>query len=134
MQTTGIDHVNLSFPVDRLSTVIDFYVDTLEFTTEFDDPHAAVANDPGLFTIDLGETYQLFVNPTEGFTHDATNYRHMALRIPQSPDELNSFLDENDVTIDNTADRESPTFGEYTSYYISDPFGYTLELMAVGNQ
>lgn len=134
MQTTGIDHLNLSFPANRLSTVIDFYVDTLGFTTGFDDPYAAVADDPGLFTISLGETYELFVNPTDDFTADTTNYRHMALRIPQSPGQLKDFLEENDVTINSTADRESATFGEYTSYYIADPFGYTIELMAIGSQ
>ncbi len=38
MQTTGIDHVNLAFPADRLSEVIEFYVDIRGFTTDFDDP------------------------------------------------------------------------------------------------
>lgn len=134
MQTTGIDHVNLSFPADRLSEVVDFYVDTLGFTTDFDDPHAAVADDPGLFSIDLGDTYRLFVNPSDDFDPECTNYRHVALRIPQSPNAVETVLDDNDVAIDSTAERESDAVGAYTSYYVSDPFGYTVELMAVGEE
>jgi len=45
LETTGIDHVNLSFPADRLSEVVEFYVDALGFTTRYDQPHAAVADD-----------------------------------------------------------------------------------------
>lgn len=134
MQTTGIDHVNLAFPADRLSEVIDFYVDTLGFTTGFEDPHTAVADDPGLFSIELGDTYRLFVNPSEDFDPDVTNYRHMALRIPQPPDAVEALLDDSDVSIDSTAERESDAVGAYTSYYISDPFGYTIELMATNKE
>jgi len=49
METTATDHVNLAFPADRLSEVVEFYVDTLGFTTGFDDP--------GLFRVDFGHTY-----------------------------------------------------------------------------
>ena len=132
MHTIGIDHVNLGFPFDRLDEVIDFYVETLGFETGFDDPYAAVADDPGLFTVELGETYQLYVNPVEEFDPDATNFRHVALRIPESPDDLRAFLDDEGVEIGHTADRKSDQFGPYTAYYVEDPFGYTVELMAVG--
>jgi catechol 2,3-dioxygenase-like lactoylglutathione lyase family enzyme len=132
MHSIGIDHVNLGFPSDRLDEVIDFYVETLGFETAFDDPYAAVADDPGLFTLELGETSQLFVNPVEAFDPEATNLRHVALRIPESPDDLRTFLGDEGVEIDSTADRESDQFGPYTSYYVTDPFGYTVELMAVG--
>lgn len=132
METTGIDHVNLRFPADRLDEVIDFYIDTLGFSTGFDDPHEAVADDPGLFSISMGNSYRLFVNPSDDFDPEATNYRHMAIRVPIEPDELRSFLDEEGITINNTAERERDAFGAYTSYYVSDPFGYTIELMAIG--
>ena len=132
MQTIGIDHVNLGFPADRLDEVIDFYVDTLGFETDFEDPHAAVQDDPGLFSIDLGETYQLYVRPTEDFDADAMNYRHVALRIPESPDSLRGFFEREGVEVGHTAERESEQFGPYTSYYVTDPFGYTVEFMAVG--
>ncbi|MEF8885484.1 MAG: VOC family protein [Haloarculaceae archaeon] len=133
METTAIDHVNLSFPADRLSEVVDFYVDALGFTTRFDDPHAAVADDPGLFRIDLGDTYQLFVNPSDGFDPDVTNYRHVALRIPQSPGAVETHLADSGVNVDRSVERESNALGADTSYYVTDPFGYTVELMAVGS-
>jgi len=132
VHTTGIDHVNLSFPRDRLAEVVEFYVDTLGFDTGFEDPRAAVADDPGLFAIDLGGTYQLFVNPTDDFGPGATNYRHVALRIPTPPADMAAFLEEAGVAVDSTADRESEALGAYTSYYVTDPFGYTVELMAIG--
>lgn len=132
MHAIGIDHVNLNFPDDRLDEVIDFYVETLGFRTDFEDPYAAVADDPGLFTVELGETYHLFVNPTDEFDPDATNFRHVALRIPESPEDVRELLDREGVEIGHTADRESDQFGPYTSYYVEDPFGYTVELMAVG--
>jgi len=133
MRTTGIDHVNLGFPSDRLDELIDFYVDALGFETEFEDPRAAVSDDPGLFRIELGETYRLFVRPLEEFDPDAGSYRHVALRIPESPDDLRASLESEGLSIDNTAERERDEFGPYTSYYVTDPFGYTIELMAVGD-
>lgn len=131
MDATGIDHVNLRFPVDRLDELIEFYVETLGFETEFEDPYAAVADDPGLFTIKLGETSRLFVRPSESFDPDAGNFRHLALRIPKSPEELLAILEDEGVEIENTAEREHEAFGAYTSYYVADPFGYTIELMAI---
>lgn len=133
MDALGIDHLNLRFPADRLDEVVDFYVDTLGFETGFDDPHAAVADGPGLFSLSLGEDGSLFVMPSEEFDPDAANFRHVALRIPQSPDDLRSFIDEEGLDVRNTAERESDQFGPYTSFYVADPFGYTLELMAVGD-
>lgn len=132
MQSTGIDHVNLHFPVDRLDEVIAFYVETFGFEAPFDEPSVAVANDPGLFALALGNGARLFVNPTEEFDPEVHNYRHMALRIPESPSELKAFLDTHDIEIRNTAERHRESVGDYTSYYISDPFNYTIELMAIG--
>lgn len=131
MNASGIDHVNLLFPADRLDEVIEFYVDTLGFTTEFDDPYAAVADDPGLFSVYFGDDGRLFVNPSDEFDPDAGNYRHLAIRIPQAPEAVKELLDEHDIEIHNTANRERPEVGTYTSYYVNDPFGYTIELMAI---
>ena len=133
METTGIDHVNLRFPKDRLDEVITFYIDTLGFSTGFENPHEAVKDDPGLFSIDLGNGSRLFVNPSDSFDPSADNYRHVALRIPMSPEGLLSKLENESVPISNTAERSNESVGDYTSYYISDPFGYTVELMAIGN-
>lgn len=132
MYALGIDHVNLGFPADRLDEVIDFYVDTLGFETDFEDPYAAVADDPGLFAIHLGGATKLYVRPTESFDPDVTNFRHVALRIPESPSDLRAFLADASIEIEHTAERDHPEYGPYTSYYVPDPFGYTVELMAVG--
>lgn len=134
MEATAIDHINLSFPANELQKVIEFYVDTLGFHTDFADPYAAVTDDPGLFPILLGDGSRLYVNPTEEFHPEESNYRHLALRIPESAEDLSSFLQENDLTIKSTADRNRSSFGAYTSYYITDPFGYTIELMAIGQE
>ncbi len=135
MHATAIDHVNLGFPADRLGEVIEFYVDRLGFETGFDDPHAAVRDDPGLFPIHLGDGGdgpRLYVRPVEEFDASAGSYRHVALRIDDSPEGVRSRLDEAKIEIDSTAERDREPVGSYTSYYVSDPFGYTVEFMAVG--
>lgn len=130
MRATAIDHVNLRFPADRLDEVIDFYVETLGFETGFDDPYAAVEEDPGLFTLELGDTCRLYVNPSDEFDPSADNYRHVALRIPETPDAVQTTLEEAGIPIENEAEREREPIGAYTSYYVTDPFGYTVEFMA----
>ena len=131
MDARAIDHVNLRFPADRLDEVIDFYVDTLEFESPFEDPYAAVQDDPGLFSIRLGAGSRLFVNPSDDFDDTTHNFRHMALQIEQRPEELRAFLDRESIDIVSEAARENDDVGTYTSYYVSDPFGYTIELMAI---
>ena len=133
MRATAIDHVNLRFPVDRLDEVIGFYVDTLGFETDFEDPYAAVANDPGLFSLGLGDTCRLFVNPSAEFDPSADNYRHVALRIPETPTAVRSTLEDAEIEIVNEAERTREPIGDYTSYYVQDPFGYTVEFMATDN-
>ena len=132
MNATAIDHVNLSFPADRLDEVLDFYVDTLGFETDFDDPRAAIQADPGLFTIHLGGDCRLYVNPTDEFESADGPYRHLALRVDDFPASIERVLRDEGVAIQSEATREREEFGEYTSYYVDDPFGYTVELMAVG--
>ena len=132
MRATAIDHVNMRFPADRLDEVIDFYVDRLGFESGFDDPYAAVADDPGLFSLDLGGGCGLFVAPSDEFDPSATNFRHTALRIPESPEAVRNHLDREDIDIRSVRERSREETGPYTSYYVEDPFGYTVELMAIG--
>lgn len=134
MYASAIDHANLGFPADRLEEVIDFYVDRLGFETGFDDPYAAVRNDPGLFAIRLGDGGdgpRLYVRPVEEFSGPGS-YRHLALRINDSPEAVRSRLGDAAIEIDSTAERDREPIGSYTSYYVTDPFSYTVELMAVG--
>lgn len=131
MHATAIDHVNLGFPADRLEEVVEFYVERLGFETAFDDPRAAARDDPGLFPLHLGDGSRLYVNPVEEFSGPGS-YRHVALRIDDSPEAVRSRLDDADVGIDSTAEREREPVGSYTSYYVTDPFGYTVEFMAIG--
>ncbi|MFP8957683.1 VOC family protein [Natrialbaceae archaeon A-CW3] len=133
MDATAIDHVNLSFPADRLEEVLDFYVDTLGFETDFDDPRAAIRSEPGLFPIHLGGGCRLYVNPTDSFDSTEGSYRHLALRIDEAPATIEKRLEDAGVRIRNEATREREAFGAYTSYYVDDPFGYTVELMATGD-
>lgn len=132
MQATAIDHVNLRYPPDRLDEVIGFYVDALGFETDFEDPHPAVEDDPGLFSIRLGPDARIYVNPDEDYDAGGTNYRHVAVRVPVEPADLEALLEEEDIGVGSTADRERDPIGPYTSYYVEDPLGYTVELMAVG--
>lgn len=132
MDTIGIDHVNLLFPRNRLEEVLDFYVDTLGFETSLDDPYEDIHLDPGLFTIDVGGGSRIFVNPSDEFDPDAANYRHVAVRVAESPETVESTLADASIPIENEAQWERAPFGSYTSYYVSDPFGYTIEFMAVG--
>ena len=132
MDAVGLDHVNLAFPEDRLDEVIDFYVGTLGLESQFEDPYEAVADDPGLFRIYLGGGTRFYVNPTDGFEGEPMNYRHLAVRIDEAPEAVRTVLAEADRPIDHEVDREREPLGEYTSFYVPDPFGYTVELMCFG--
>lgn len=132
MEAVGVDHINVGFPRDRLDEVIEFYVDTLGFEAPFDDPYAAVADDPGLFALELGDGDRLFVNPTDELDSPGADFRHVAVKFRASPAAVMDRLDEAGIEIDSTAERSRETVGEYTSYYVSDPFGYTVECMAIG--
>ena len=130
MQAISIDHVNLAFPDDRLDEVITFYVDSLGFESPFANPYEAVTDDPGLFSLSLGPSCRLFVNPSDSFVPPANNFRHLAVAIEITPDSLYDRLMTEDIDIDHEAERSNDALGAYTSYYVSDPFGYTVELMA----
>ena len=132
MHATAIDHVNLRYPPDQLDEVIDFYVDTLGFETRFEDPHAAVEDDPGLFPILLGDDCRIYVNPTAEFDPEANNYRHVAIRILEAPEDLRERFEHEGIEVDHEAERERDSVGAYTSFYVPDPIGYTVEFMAVG--
>jgi len=62
------------------------------------------------------------------------NVRDVTLRIPESTDDLRAVRDTEEIEIGHTAERAHDRFGVYISYYVDDPFGYTVELMAVGEQ
>lgn len=130
MQALSIDHVNLAFPADRLEEVIEFYVTKLGFDSPFEDPFTAVTNNPGLFGLTLGPTCRLFVNPTASFDEPANNFRHVAVALDTTPAALHEHLAAEDIMIQHEAERNNDALGAYTSYYVSDPFGYTIELMA----
>lgn len=130
MQAHSIDHINLAFPNDRLDEVITFYVEKLGFESPFEDPYEAVADDPGLFSLSLGPTCRLFVNPSERFNEPVDNFRHVAVALDITPESLYELLGNEEIAIDHEAERSNDALGAYTSYYVSDPFGYTVELMA----
>ena len=132
MNAHGIDHINVGFPRDRLDEVIEFYVDTLGFEAPFEDPYAAVADDPGLFGLELGDGDRLFVNPTDELDSPGVDFRHVAVKFRESPATVKARLDDEGIEINSTAERSRETIGDYTSYYVSDPFGYTVECMAIG--
>lgn len=130
MNVTAIDHVNLAVPAERTDEAVAFYLDTLGFDTDDTDP--ATALDEGLLRIRLGPENLLFLRSVPSFDPpEGDNWDHVAFRVSETAESLESRFEAADVSIIDVATRRGAT-GTFQSVYVADPFGYTLEFKAVG--
>ncbi|MFB6130889.1 MAG: VOC family protein [Salinigranum sp.] len=131
MQVRSIDHVNLRIPPDGLEEARTFYAEHLGFAIEGVERYER--GDKPFFSVRLAPENIIHLQPTEGFEPpDGTNYDHVALVVEEGIDAVKERLDAADVDIDRELVPLGAT-GEAPAVYVTDPFGYVIELKsAVG--
>ncbi|SFR51320.1 VOC family protein [Halogeometricum limi] len=128
MDVTEIDHVNLKIPDDGVETAIEFYRDRLGFEIENLDLYET--GDKPFFSVRLAPGAVFHVQPDADFeASEKRNFDHVALRVDTDYEGLLAGLADADVEIDRELEPLGAT-GVAPAVYVTDPFGYRLELKA----
>jgi len=128
MDATEIDHVNLAIPTDGVDAAVEFYRDALGF--EVDGMDLYETDEKPFFSVRLAPGAVIHVQPDEGFEPpERTAYDHVAVRIDDTIEGIEQALDDAGVEIDRRLDPLGAT-GVAPAVYVSDPFGYQVELKA----
>lgn len=128
MDARAIDHVNLAIPADRVDDALSFYRDALGFGVE--DLDAYRDGDRSIFTFRLGETCVVHVSPVDDFEPPSgNNFAHVCIVLEASVDEIRDLVEREDIEVEREGNPLGAT-GRNPAVYVSDPFGYTLELKA----
>ncbi|QCC46564.1 VOC family protein [Halobellus limi] len=130
MNGTAIDHVKLLIPEGDVETAIAFYRDALGFGIEGMDLYEA--DEKPFFSVRLAPGAVIHLQPTETGERpgaDRSGYDHVAVRVDDTIEGIESALDDAGVEIDRRLDPLGAT-GVAPAVYVTDPFGYRLELKA----
>ena len=128
MDGTGIDHAKLRIPADGVDTALGFYRDALGFGIDGMDLYES--EEKPFFSVRLAPGAVLHLEPDEGFEPAArTGYDHVAIRIDDTIDGIARELAAAGVEVDRRLDPLGAT-GVAPAVYVTDPFGYRLELKA----
>jgi lactoylglutathione lyase len=128
MDVTEIDHVNLHIPPDGVEAAVEFYRDRLGLTVENRDLYES--GDKPFFSVRLAPGAVVHLQPDEEFEAPAdANFDHVALRVDADVESLKAMLSEAGVAVDRELEPLGAT-GVAPAVYVTDPFGYTLELKA----
>ncbi|ELZ33643.1 glyoxalase [Halogeometricum pallidum JCM 14848] len=128
MDVTEIDHANLHIPTDGVETAVTFYRDRLGLDVENRDRYES--GDKPFFSVRLAPGAVVHLQPDEEFRAPTdANFDHLALRVDADFADLKAELDDAGVDIDRELEPLGAT-GVAPAVYVTDPFGYTLELKA----
>lgn len=126
MDGQRIDHINIRIPEDEVEAAIEFYVDLLGFEPLKLDAYRA--GDRTSFFVRIGETSVINVRPVQTFeTPSGENLDHFCIVLDERIEDLKPRLEEHGIEIE----REGTPFGatgRAPSVYVTDPFGYKIEL------
>jgi catechol 2,3-dioxygenase-like lactoylglutathione lyase family enzyme len=128
VQARDIDHLNLYVPADGVDRALSFYRDLLGFETE--NVEAYRAGERSLFTFRAGGDV-IHVMPDEAFEPPGRNYNHVAVGVDADEATLRSELANAGVEVDRERERRNRP-GADVALYVSDPFGYGVELRPEG--
>lgn len=129
MNVASIDHVNLRIPADGLEQALAFYRDRLGFSIEGLEAHRR--GDQSFVDVRLAPAHVLHLWPTADFEPPSgDNYSHTALVIDADLASIKADLADAGIAIDRTVDAPLGATGRGPAVYITDPFGYELELKA----
>lgn len=126
MNARHIDHVNFRIPADGVDVARSFYGETLGFGIE---DALYEADEKPFFDIRLSATAVVHCWPSDDFeTPNATNFDHFCVVVEEEMEAVKSRLADAGVEIDEELDSPRGATGEASSVYVSDPFGYRIEL------
>lgn len=129
MDATAIDHVNLRIPDDGVEEAIEFYRDALGFDIENRDLYES--GDKPFFSVRLAPDSVVHLRPDAEFEPPTGRaFDHVAIGIDHDVEEIESTLSAAGVDVDRRLEPLGAT-GVASAVYVTDPFGYTLELKAV---
>lgn len=130
MEARTIDHVNVRAPEDRIDEAVAFYRDGLGFDLE--NLQAYRNGDRPLFSVRLCESCVIHISPTDDFEPPTEhNYRHFCVVLNTDIDAIKAALDEATIEIERESNPLGAT-GRNPAVYVTDPFGYKIELKAAG--
>jgi catechol 2,3-dioxygenase-like lactoylglutathione lyase family enzyme len=130
MDVRAIDHVNLSIPESRVDDAVAFYRDSLGFGME--DLEAYRAGERPLFTARLGETCVIHFSPVDDAEFEppaGANFSHVCLIVESDVEGIRDLAEREGVPVERESTPLGAT-GRNGALYVTDPFGYTLELKA----
>lgn len=126
METRQIDHVNLKIPEGRVDDARSFYEEVLGFVPVKLDQY--MDGERTSFAFRLGPTALLHIRPVTSFEEPrGTNLDHFCLVLDADIETIRQRLDEHDITIDREGEPWGAQ-GRAPAVYVTDPFGYQLEL------
>lgn len=122
----ALDHVNLRIPESRIDEAVEFYDEILGFDLENMDRYESGAKP--FFSFRIGPTAVVHVQPTASFASPTgAAFDHVAICMETPIDEIRSRLETNGVPIDREFEPLGAT-GVGPAVYVTDPFGYTVEI------
>ncbi|WP_336024341.1 VOC family protein [Halobellus salinisoli] len=132
MNGIAIDHVNLSIPDDGVETAVEFYRDALGF--DIDGMGLYESGEKPFFSVRLAPRAVIHLEPDADFdpASERTAYDHVAVRIDETIDGIESALSAAGVDIDRRLEPLGAT-GVAPAVYLTDPFDYRIELKAAAS-
>jgi lactoylglutathione lyase len=128
MEIRSIDHLNLRIPADGAETAVAFYRDRLGLATEGLDRHRR--GDRSFFDVRLAPAHVLHLWPTSAFEPPTGDgYDHVAPVVDADIDPVERDLAAA-VAVDSRLDAPLGATGRAPAVYVTDPFGYRIELKA----
>lgn len=126
MDARHIDHLNLYIPDDGVDAVRTFYGEKLGFGIE---DSLYEAGEKSFIDVRLSPTAVFHLRPSEDFeAPTSTNFNHVCVVLDEDIEAVKSRLEDAGVEIDRESTSPRGATGEAPSVYVTDPFGYQLEL------
>lgn len=126
MIASHLDHVNLRIPPDGVDTAQTFYGERLGFGIE---DTLYEADEKPFFDVRLSKSAVIHLWPTDKFEPPTgTNYNHLCVVVEDSIEEITDQLADADIEVEKELSAPRGATGEAGAVYVTDPFGYRIEL------